>query len=193
MNKSDKTFRNKLLDVEKPNANYKQKYERQVLAMVEQKITGAKKWQIIAFLVMSLGLGILFGTLAVIAPKEVPLCGRFLFVVDAVFGLAFVISYVRILKKGSIDLKKDKLDLVWTGWGLIVIAGTVTLVASGRLPDPVIGILMLVWLLFFEVAAAAMLLRAIIERSEVNTREKLLEIEYRLAELAEKIESNRSQ
>ena len=36
--------------------------------------------------------------------------------------------------------------------------------------------------------AAAILLKAIIERSELNTREKLLEIEYRIAELAEKIE-----
>ena len=161
--------------------------------MVEEKLTGTKKWQIIGFLVISLGLGILFGTLAVIVPKGFPLWGRFLFAVGALFGLAFVILYVRILKKGSIDVKKDKLDLAWTGWGLIVIMGTVTLVVSGRLSDPVVGILMLAWVLFFEVAAAAMLLRAFIERSEVNTREKLLEIEYRIAELAEKIESKHSE
>jgi len=192
MNDSDKRFRDKLLDTEKQNPTYKEEYEKEVFAMVEEKLTGTKKWQIIGFLVMSLGLGIFFGTLAVIVPKGFPLWGRFLFAVGALFGLAFVILYVRILKKGSIDVKKDKLDLAWTGWGLIVIIGTVTLVVSGRLSDPVVGILMLAWVLFFEVAAAAMLLRAFIERSEVNTREKLLEIEYRLADLAEKIENKPS-
>jgi len=44
--------------------------------------------------------------------------------------------------------------------------------------------------LIFEVMAAALLLKAIVQRSEVNTREKLLEIEYRLAELAGKVENS---
>ena len=45
---------------------------------------------------------------------------------------------------------------------------------------------MIVWMLVFEVMAATMLLKAIVRRSELNTREKLLEIEYPLAELTEK-------
>jgi len=48
-------------------------------------------------------------------------------------------------------------------------------------------------LIIFEIAAAAGLLKAIIGRSELNTREKLLEIEYRLAELAEQVKSKQSQ
>ena len=48
---------------------------------------------------------------------------------------------------------------------------------------------MIVWMLAFEVAAGIFLLKAIIQRSKVNTCEKLLEIEYRLAELAEKAEA----
>lgn len=52
---------------------------------------------------------------------------------------------------------------------------------------------MLVSLLFFLVMAALFMVRAFVQRSELNTREKLLEIEYRLAELAEKIENKNSE
>jgi len=191
MCESDATFRDKLLDLETANPTYKEEYERQVKAMVEQKLTGAKKWQIIAFLVLSLCLGLFFGTLAVVAPKGFPLWGRLGFGTGAVFSLSFVAIYVRILKKGSLNLKKDNMELAWTGWGCVVIAGTLVLVFSPRLPDRIVGVWMLVQTLFFLVAAGVLLLRAFIERSELNTREKLLEIQCRLAELSEKIGADR--
>jgi hypothetical protein len=190
MDNSNKTFRDNLLDIEKPNPTLKEKYEREVQAMVEKKLTGVRKLQMIGFLVMSLGLGVLFGTLAVVIPKGFPLWGRFAFAVGAVFCLAFVGLYARILKKGSINLKKDNMSLAWTGWGLVVIYGTLVLVFSGKLPDRIIGVHMLVSVLFYLVAAGVFLLRAYIQRSEVNTREKLLEIEHRLAEIFEKMENS---
>ena len=93
MNKSNKTFRDKLLDIEKPNPTLKDKYEREVQAMVEEKLTVIKKLQMIGFLVLSLGLGVLFGTLAVIVPKEFPLWSRFGFGVASVFSLVFIEIY----------------------------------------------------------------------------------------------------
>jgi len=181
-------FRDRLLDMERPTAGYRQKYEKEVQAMLEEKLTGAKKWQMVAFLVVSLGLGVLFGTLAVIVPRGFPWWGRLCWAIGAVFCLTFVVMYARIIKKGAINLKKDKLDLAWTGWGLVVVVGTFALVFSGKLPDRVVGVHWLVSVLFYLVAAGVFLLRAYIQRSELNTREKLLEIEYRLAELAEKLE-----
>ena len=84
----------------------------------------------------------------------------------------------------------DDMAMAGLGWGFIVIMATITLVFSGQLPDRTIAIKMLVSLLIFEVAAAVGLLKAIIERSEVKTREKLLKIEYRIAEISEKMEKN---
>ena len=188
MNKSNKTFRDKLLEIEETNPTLKEKYEREVQAMVEKKLTGVRKLQMIGFLVLSLVLGLLFGTLAVIVPRGFPLWGRSMFAIGAVFSMAFVVIYAQILKKGSINLKKDNLSLAWTGWGLVIIYGTLVLVFSGKLPDRIIGVHMLVSVLFYLVAAGVFLLRAYIQRSEVNTREKLLEIEHRLAEISEKME-----
>jgi hypothetical protein len=188
MNNSEKTFRDKLLDMEKTSANYREKYEKEVLAMVEEKLTGIRKWQIIGCLILSVGFVVLFGTLAVIVPKEFPWWGRLAWAIGALFGLVFAGVYARLLKKGAINLRKDKVDIAWLGWGLVVIIGTIALVFSGKLPDRVVGVHWLVSTLFFLVAAGVLLLRAHIQRSEVNTREKLLEIEYRIAELTEKIE-----
>lgn len=188
MNKPDRTFRDKLLDVEKPTDSYKEKYEKEVQAMVEKKLTGTNKWFHVGGLIMGLGFLALFGTVAVIIPKEFPFWARALFILGAVFGLVFAAFEGWILKKGTVDLRKDEMASAGLGWAFIVIAATIVLVNSGKLADPVKGVRMLVSILVFEVMAAVGLLKAIIQRSELNNREKLLEIEYRLAELAEKLE-----
>ena len=189
MNKSEKTFRDKLLDIEKTNTTYKQNYERQVREMTEKKLTGLRKFGTIVSLCMGLGFFVLFGTLAVTVPKEFPLWCRAIWAIGSLFGLAFAGLSAWILKKGTLNLKTDDMAMAGLAWGFIVIMATITLVNAGKLPDPTIAIKMLVSVLIFEVMAAAGLLKAIIERSEVKTREKLLEIEYKLADIAEKMEN----
>ncbi|MHC4397158.1 MAG: hypothetical protein ACYS1A_16085 [Planctomycetota bacterium] len=193
MNESNKTFRDKLLDMEKPNITYKEKYEKEILAMVEKKLTGINKCSHIVGLVMGLGFAVLFGTVAVIVPKGFPLWGRFIFALGAVFGLLIVAVESWILKKGTINLKKDNMAMAGLSWSFVVILATVVLVFGRKLADPIVGLRMLVSVLFFLVMAAVFMIRAFVERSEYNTREKLLEIEYRIAELAEKLEAEPSE
>ncbi len=52
-------------------------------------------------------------------------------------------------------------------------------------PNSIVGLRMIICGLVFLVVGAVFLIRHVIEQSELKTREKLLEIEYRLAELAE--------
>ena len=54
MNESDKMLRDKLLDMEKPNTDYKEKYERQVKAMFEKKLTGVRKLSHVGGLILGL-------------------------------------------------------------------------------------------------------------------------------------------
>ena len=89
MTKSNKTFRDKLLEMEKPNSALKEKYEREVQAMIEKKLTGLRKLGTVVSLVMGLGFFVLFGTLAVIVPKEFPLWGRAIWAFGALFGSDF--------------------------------------------------------------------------------------------------------
>ena len=189
MNESNKTFRDELVDMEKADTSYKEKYEKEIKEMFEKKLTHLKRWEYIIGLGMGLGFFVLFGTLAIIVPKEFPLWARSIWIFGAVFGLAFAALSVWVLKKGTINLKTDELSSAWLGWGFVVIVATIVLVYSGDLPEPIIGVRMLAGILIYEVAAGVLLLKAIVRRSELNTREKLLEIEYRLAELAEKVET----
>lgn len=191
MNESAKTFQDKLLALEKPNPTYREKYERQVKAMVEKKLTGWTKLAHIEGLILGLFFFVLFGTLAVIVPSEFPLWGRAIWVLGAVFGLAIVVFEGWLLKRGTINLKEDEMAMAGLGWAFVVIVGCIVLVFSGSLPDPLTGIHMLVALLFFLVMAAVFMMRAFVQRSELNTREKLLEIELHLAELAEKLDDQR--
>ncbi|MCK4905643.1 hypothetical protein KAS42_05350 [bacterium] len=186
-NKSHQSFRDQLLEREQLNPVYKQKYEKEVKAMIERKLTGVRKWSHIIALIMGVGFFILFGVLAVVIPKELPILARLGFVASAIFGLAIVIVESRILKKGTINLKEDPMTMAGMGWGFIVILATFVLVFSGRLPDRLVAVQMLASVLVYEIAAAAMLLRAFIERSELKTREKLLGIEYRLVEISEQL------
>ncbi|MHC4155421.1 MAG: hypothetical protein ACYST6_10940 [Planctomycetota bacterium] len=188
MNKSDKTLRDKLVDMEKPNANYREEYEKEVRAMFEKKLTGLTRTWAIVGLIMGLGFFILFGSLAVIVPREFPLWGRFIWALGAVFGLGFAGLETWVLKKGAVNLKTDNMAMAGLGWAFVVIVASTILVFSARFPDPMKGVRALIAVLIFLVLAAVGLLKAFIQRSEVNTREKLLEIEYRIAELAEKVE-----
>lgn len=190
MNESNKTFRDKLLDIEKPNPTLKDKYEREVQAMVEKKITGVTKLAHIGSLVMGLGFLIIFGTMAIMAPKEFPLWGRSMFAIGAIFGFVIIAFEACLLKKGTINLKKDEVAMAGLGWGFIIIITTIVLVFSGKMPDQVIAVKMLVSLIVFEIAAGFMLNKAFVQRSELNTREKLLEIEHCLAEISEKMEKS---
>lgn len=187
MSKHDVTFRDQVIEVEKPDPNYRERYEKEMSAMIAKKLTRAKKLQLVAMLILSMSLAVLFGSLAIFAHKGFPWFGRVGFGAGAVFGLAFVGLYVGILKKGNLNLKKDDLAAASLGWGVVIVTGTIALVFANRLPDPVAGLQWLVGVLFFLIGAGVLLLRAHIQRSEMNTREKLLEIEYYLGELAEKM------
>lgn len=189
MNRQEKSFRDKLLDMEKTNTEYKQKYERQVKEMTEKKLTGFEKWGQIFVLVMGLGFFVLFGIIAAFSSRGLALWGRFGFALGSFFGLVMVAMSVAILKKGTVDLKRDNMAFAMVPWCFIVIMATLALVNSGKLANPVKGVHMLVSILIFLVMASVFVIRAFIERSELNTREKLLEIEYRLADLAEKMET----
>ena len=188
MKNINKTFRDNLIDQETPNLTLKQQYERKVQEMIEKKLTLPMKIGHILGLCLGLFFLITFGTIAIILPKELPPFVRFGFGLGALFGLLFVIMEIMILKKGSFNVIKDEMAFAGVSWGFIIIMSTFILVFGDQFPDPTRS---LVSMLFFLIPAAAFLLRALILGSEARTQEKLLEIEYRIAELTETIEKSK--
>ena len=188
MDKNNQNFRDQLLGMESTNPGLKEKYEREKQAMLEKKVTGWTKFGCIFGLIMGLFFFVFFGIVAINVPPEFPLWARSGFILGSLFGFLFMVFNGWQLKRGTIDLRNDEVGGAWLGWAFVVIFGSITMAFSHRLDDPIIAVKMIVSLLFFLVAGGVMLSKAFVQRSELNTREKLLEIEHRLAEIAEKVE-----
>jgi len=191
MNESGKSFRDQLLKAEHPDPTYREKYEKEVRAMLEQKLTGGKRLAYIATAAMGIGFALLFGTLAIILPKGFPIWGRFIFATGAIFGLAWAVLAGGIVRKGVIKLKTDPKAMAGLSWGLCVIVTTVLMVSQRKFPDPITGVSALVTGLIFLVMAAVFMIFNRIDQVGLKTQEKLLEIEYRLAELAERVQGKK--
>ncbi len=183
MNSIPNDFRERLIRCEPVTPAYRQKYEKEMRAMLEKQLTGVRRWVWGLAALMGVGFALLFGTLAVIAPAEFPLWGRLGFAAGALFGVGWAALGIRVFRRGSIDLKFDTAAYAGMAWGLPVFMVTLFMVAA---PEDIIGLRMILCGLVFLVMGVAFLLRHVIELSELKTREKLLEIEYRLAELAER-------
>ena len=190
MNESEKDFRERLLEREQFSPILKEKYEKEVQAMLEEKLTGVKRWGYIFMAVLCTGLAILFGTVAILAPRDFPIWGRFIFAMGAIFGIAWAGLTGWIARKGTLKVKTHPVAMVGMGWGFAVIVVTVALVVARKFPDPITGVRMIVSGLVFLVFAAVGLILVRVDQAQLKTREKLLEIEYRLAQIAEAVAKN---
>jgi len=187
MNESEKDFRERLLEREQFSPTLKEKYEKEVCAMLEKKLTGIGRWVYIGSSVLGMGIAIFFGTLAAVPPREIPILGRILFVLGAIFGLAFGGFSGWIAKRGRVNLKIHPMVLVGMSWGFICIwAALLYFIASG-LPDRVKGIQIIVGFITFMIMVAVGLIAGGMGHMQLRTEEKLLEIEYRLAQIAEAV------
>jgi membrane protease YdiL (CAAX protease family) len=204
MNESRKTFRDELLSMEKPNDAYKKKYEKEIQAMSEKKLS--------TFGRIGVGLLVAFGLLVIFVfadmlqwalPSE---------------GISNTVTYGFVLSGLSLAIVFTLLA------GYLVICGRFGLIIK---PSLVVGIgtvmsflLVVAYTFFMEItllqinpqdwrvklqeqlAAAAFfmfvfaglyLIIRVLYRLESKTHEKLLEIEYRLIDLSEKIENKTSE
>jgi hypothetical protein len=186
MSQTKHSFRNQLLDMEPTNSTLQERYESEVKAMIEKQLVGREKAGHILGLVLGIGFLIGFGSVAISASSGLPLFARGSFILGALFGGAYAAMEVMILRKGTINLKTDSMAAAGMAWGFVVIITTIFMVNADKFPDPT---RMLAAMIIFEIMAGLQLLKAYIEKSEVKTQEKLLEIEYQIAALTDKLES----
>jgi hypothetical protein len=182
MNETNRDFRQRLLSVEQVTPSLQQRYRKEIQNMLEKPLTGFRRWGWLGSAVLGVTFTIVFGITAVVAPTGFPWWGRIAFAVGALFGIGWAILGIRIFRRGAMHLKKDTGAAMGMTWGFLVFMMTLFMVFA---TNDIVGLRMVVNGLVFLVMGIAFLLRHVIEQSELKTREKLLEIEYRLAELAE--------
>ena len=179
------TFRDQLLAVEPLSPDFRAKLEKELRTMFIRQIhlPGRIFFGVIAL--ASLAIAGLCGYLAV-TQTELPVAARIGLGIGTLFGLASTGMLTRILRRGALNLKIDNRRIAAAVWVFTVLLMTCFLMLGMSIEDRVMGVLMIVYGLTFLICAGVFLVVYRVEQAEFSLREKLLELELRLAELGEK-------
>ena len=177
-------LRDKLLEAEPEDAALRAEYERRLAAMIEMPLTWYRK------------AGLVFGALACVATAVIT--GVVIFGVRhlppaAVGGLAAggalalvgAIIAGRILARGTYRRDRDSAAQAGLIWMFAVVLITSFMLTGGI--DSIRGVGLTVIGIVFVIFAGVLLLRTVIEQSELRTREKLLELELRLTRITDEL------
>lgn len=187
MNPTNRRFGEQLLKVEQVTPALKQRYDQEIQAMLEKPLMGIRRWSWLAAAIGGLGFAVWFITLAITLPEKFPWLGRLRLVAGAMFGIGWAIVGIRVFRRGSLHLKVDPGIVAGMTWVFVLLLVILFGIAA---PDTVAGLRMILFGLVFLLIGAVVLIRHAIEQSELKSREKLLEIEYRLAEMMEVLKSD---
>jgi hypothetical protein len=182
MNTTHNHWRERLLRAEQITPSLKDRYDKEIQMMIEKKLTGFGRWVWLVQAIASLAFAVFLGVLAVTLPAAFPWPGRLGLAGGVVFSIGWAILGIRVFRRGLLDLKIDTGAVAALSWCLPVFLVTIFMVWA---PNSIAGLRMILFGLVFLVMGAVFLIRHVIEQSELKSREKLLEIEYRLAELTE--------
>lgn len=189
-------FADRLIAAQQVDAKRKERYEMELRQVLHQTLTPAKR---VAYAVGAfLGLAFAVDGVAIAAAGhitgEYAAWGRAAFAAFAVFGLVWAFLAGRIALRGTLDLRGDRTAIARLLWCfsvlvfvVVVLAGALNLrYGSGRWPA-----FAAVIALAYLIAAALFVVRNVVQQAELRIREKLLDIELRVAELDEGMRKDR--
>ena len=121
-----------------------------------------------------------------VTESTLPALPRIGLAVGTLFGLAWASVAARICWRGVLDVKLDARCIAAMVWVFTVLMMVFFLMAGMSAKDRMQGLMMIANGLAFLIGAGVYWITYRIEEAELNTREKLLQLELRLAELSEK-------
>ena len=111
------------------------------------------------------------------------------FGVGALFGLAWAGLCVCVIKRGALDPSSHgKAAAIF--WGISIVVVTGAILFASKHTGSIAGVKAISVAIVFLIMASVFVIHSRIQQSELKIREKLLEIEYHLAELAENTEED---
>lgn len=152
--------------------------------MFYRELTAMRRAVMLVVATVALASGIMCGYLAA-TEAELPPAARIALATGTLFGVAWCVVAGRMAWRGATDLKVDTQRIASMVWVFTVLMMVFFLFVGMSLEDRLLGLMMIANGLAFLIGAAVIWLTHRIERSELATRERLLQIELRLAEMAE--------
>ena len=177
---SKQDFRRRLLAAEPENPALRAEYERRIHAMFEVPLSRPKRIWFTTLTVFAAVCGV-GAIILVTTERGLPPAARVALVAGAAFAASWVFFLTRIVARGTFRRRVDAPTAAGMGFAFSLIMCVIFAVA-GMAAEQVILMGML-----FLLPAGLILLRTVIEQSEMRTQERLVELEYKIALLTEKL------
>jgi hypothetical protein len=197
MNEKDKTMRDRLLDVEKPNIANREEYQKRMQAIVSKKLSLLERLGFAALAIVGLLAALPFAELSFskVGPG-MEFVVRIVTIPGLVLALTWAVVTGWIAARGLFNLRTLPPRIAGIGIALGffgVVLYLFVFIVPITMHDPtdarsIFGIQLSLIAFFFLIIVGLCVVLRILYRIQFQTREKLLEIEYRIAELAEKFE-----
>lgn len=177
-------LRDKLIGADAENPALRAEYERKLAALLEPRLTWYRRTGLVFAMIVCVATVIIAAVVASRfrhGPSSV-LAGM---AVGAGFGLAGLFLCGRIAIRGTYRMGRDSTAQAGLIWVFVVLLVSIFMVAGGI--SSIQGVGLTVDGIVFLIGAGLMLLRSVIEDSERRTREKLLELQYELAQISQSL------
>lgn len=180
----DPSLRDRLCELEPQDPLLRERYTKEVRAMFEAKLSVPMKGFVALVGVASVVIAVYLGTHAVIHDK-LPSLARAGLAAGALFSVAWAVMCAWTARRGAFLLLTDTAKVAALAWTSAVLMETCFLVLAPQFPDHFYAMLAIATGLVILIGAGVMLVCARVQHAELRTREALLRLEYRLAEMAE--------
>ncbi len=178
-------LRDRLCELEPHNPQLRERYLQEMKAMLEKTLTLRGKLFLAAVLVASLAITVFLAVQALIH-VELPALARLGLAGGAVFAAAWAALCGRALRRGTWVLRIEPAVMAGLFWGFAVLLETCFLVLAPQFPDHFQATVALFSGLVILIGAGVMMVCVRVQQAELQTRQALVRLEYRLAELSEK-------
>jgi hypothetical protein len=177
-------LRDQLCELEAHDPLLRERYTQEIRAMLERKLTLPWKLFLAAVSVASMGITAFLGYHA-LAQERLPLLARLGMAGGALFAAAWAALGVRVLRRGTLELRAEPAAQAALVWVFAVLLETCLLLLAPQFPDHFQATVALFCGLVILVGAGVMLVNARVQQAELRTQEALLRLEYRIAEMAD--------
>jgi hypothetical protein len=194
MSENFNRFREDLISIEPVSHQLELKFNKEIEEMYIEEITGLRRFGLWAKNMFLLLFGIVLICSAFFnQPIPLPPLGRWLWGLSGVFTLVIALLELRIVWNKKMDLRKDSKVSTMVGTiGMTVVAFSIlfAMLYSRDLQQMVILAPMAILVMIIGILIS---LHNRVQQGELNTREKLLEIEYRLTALDERLSGGKAE
>jgi hypothetical protein len=174
----------RLCELEPQTPALRGKYEQALRNILQRKLSWTMKLFVGAVGAMSIGIAVFLAFVAATHP-ELPGPAQLGLVGGVIFALAWTALTAWTLYQGTMQVKLQPKWIAGLAWVFAVFLETLFLVLAPSASNPYLGTIALLAGLVILIGAGVQFLGTCIQQSELRTREALLRLEYRLAEIAD--------